>query len=64
MLVFFLEFEHPNSVALWWVVSIIASTCNEDIMFFVDMVGDQNFCYKQAIAITAGQGAQIESVEC
>ena len=33
-------------------------------MFFVDMVGDQNFCYKQAIAITAGQGAQIESVDC
>ena len=35
-----------------------------DIMFFVDMVGDQNFCYKQAIAITAGQDYTYEFTNC
>ena len=28
----------------------------KDIMFFVNMVGSQQFCYQEAVAITAGQG--------
>ena len=40
---------------------------HEDIMFFVDMVGDELYCYQQAIPITAGQGHESDaanSVEC
>lgn len=31
-------------------------------MFFVDMVGDELYCYQQAIPITAGQGHESDAV--
>lgn len=34
---------------------------HEDIMFFVDMVGDELYCYQQAIPITAGQGHESDA---
>ena len=30
-------------------------------MFFVDMVGDELYCYQQAIPITAGQGHESDA---
>ena len=31
-------------------------------MFFVDMVGDELYCYDQAVPITAGQGHESDAV--